>query len=120
MADEELVNYLRGPEIRNSLSEGKANLKGANLEDANLAGLNLSFADMRGANLRRANLSLSKLSGADLSESNLFFARGKVAPTFLARHWAAGSADRLSTLIAEPSDCTLLLLHQLFHERSGI
>lgn len=59
----------------------KAQLAGADLNDANLQGANLIYADLRGASLRqadlrganlyRANLKGADLSGADLTGANL-------------------------------------------------
>ena len=62
----------------------RANLRGANLEDANLGfanlrganlrGANLGFANLRGANLGCANLGCANLEGANLGCANLGFA----------------------------------------------
>ncbi len=48
-----------------------ANLQGANLIYADLSGSSLRRADLRGANLYRANLKGADLSGADLTGANL-------------------------------------------------
>ena len=51
-----------------------ANLWGANLTDANLTGANLTDANLTGANLTDANLRGANLTGANLSRANLYLA----------------------------------------------
>lgn len=51
---------------------GKADLRGANLQEAHLREADLSGADLRGASLSSANLRAANLSGADLGGAYLW------------------------------------------------
>src|SRR3990167_7041047 len=65
-----------------NLQEAKlkwANLQWANLKGADLEGANLEGADLKGADLEGANLEVANLKGADLQEANL----AKIKENFL-------------------------------------
>ena len=75
--------------IQGKLEGVRADLRGADLQDANLRGADLREAYLRGADLRGADLQDADLQGADLQDANLRWADLQDANLRGANLWGA-------------------------------